>query len=245
MATYLKRWVNAFNRATGIRKYILVGTAFAAAGIYNLLRAYFVSKDMEILPEYPVWEIAFFIATILLAFWFLQRIVVLEKHIEPKFEFIFENRPPYNETKAINASGDLVPVGNDLNRHFQIICIGVKNSGLLSLPDCVVYINNVKDIAGRLIWESPISLHRKGPGSEVFPLRPSQEKYVAIARIDQGIEGANIIIAHTSGELDNEIPSGRYTFNIEAYASNTTPMIDNFSISINECGQLRLETDVD
>ena len=76
-------------------------------------------------------------------------------------------------------------------------------------------------------------------------VRPSQEKYVEIARIDQGIEGANIIITHTSGELNNEIPSGRYTFNIEAYASYTTPMIEKFSISINECGQLRLETDVD
>lgn len=186
--------------------------------------------------EISWWMIAFF-AILPIASWsigeLLRKVAILERKIEPKMTIEFNHTPPYEEIKTDDETGGVV----------RVFCIGIKNNGLADLLNCVVYIKNVKDIDGNILWDVPISLRRRGAGSEVFPLRPLQEKHIMVASLQENRGDTEINIYHTQSGLRTMIPRGEYVFTIEVYAFGSFPANQPFTLFVDGQGQLKLEED--
>lgn len=145
MASFIARIGRAFQGATGVRKYLLVSTPFAVAGIYDRVRAGWWNMN---LPDLPVWWIAAFAALLLLAFWFFQRIMALELKIEPNIKLNYDSRPPFviTEPSSPGALGT------------RLIRVEVENTGTEHLPACLLVLEAMTNKNGEPGFFTPIGM---------------------------------------------------------------------------------------
>ena len=222
MASKPSHWLTAFSRATGPRKYVLIGAAFAVAGVYEILRASLSRGDIVTLPDIPTWEIAIFASFALTAFWFLQRIVQLEREKQPKIEIHTGTVAPF----IVQLERGRGEGGTEYN-------IRLQNTGETILQSCKANIEKVVLQDGEVLFEEPHPLRRADTGNMVFPLRGREKKFVNLfATLNGGFVRGKFFLGYHNREYSHQIPSANYRMVVVAYAEQGRPTEVVFDVTV-------------
>jgi hypothetical protein len=221
--------------ALGVKRYILGGVVFFVIGIYESLRAWLPRYGIE-LPRLPTWQIAILIVLLLLVWWLIQRLVAVEKELEPNLEILFGDGPPYEITEPMNAEGHA-------QRFFRV---KVENTSTKDLDNCLVMLEEMKTAQGQTYPNRyiPVGLstdhqllqkRRRG----VFKLRGKQWKFIVVACLDEKVADSEIAFLYENEKYPNTVPRNNYQITLVAYGGGV-PKRKQFNISVDDRGFLKM-----
>ena len=231
----MKRYLRALHGALGVKRYILGSVVLFVIGIYEAFRAWLPSYGIE-LPILPTWEVAIGLVLLFLVWWLLQRVVEVEKELEPNLEIMFGLGPPYEITEPMNAEGHA-------QRFFRI---KVANTSTKHLDNCLVMLEEMKTEQGQIYPNRyvPVGLttdhqllqeHRCG----VFNLRGEQYKFIVVACLDEKVSDSEIAFMYENDKYANTVPRNNYQITLVAYGGGV-PKRKKFNISVDEKGFLKM-----
>src|SRR3989344_2424035 len=135
----VKRYFRALHGALGVKRYILGSVVLFVIGGYEALHAWLPAYGIE-LPILPTWEIAIVIVLLFLVWWQLQKLVEIEKELEPNLEILFGEGPPFEITEPMNTDGHT-------QRFFRV---KVANTSTKDLNNCLVMLDEMQTAQGRI-----------------------------------------------------------------------------------------------
>lgn len=228
----MKNYFKALHGALGIKRYILGSIVLFIVGIYEALRVGFPE-----LPNIPTWQIAIVLVLICLVWWILQRLVEVEKELEPNLEILFDNGSAYEITEPMNSEGHT-------ERFFRV---KVSNTSTRDLDNCLVMLEEMRTEDG-IVYPNrylPVGLttdhqllQRRRRG--VFNLRGKQYKFIVVASLDEKIPESEITLLYENENYANKVPRNTYEIRLVVYGGGM-PKRENFKISVDENGYLKME----
>lgn len=234
----MKRYFKALHGALGVKRYILGSVVLFVIGIYKALRAWLPSYGIEP-PNLPTWEIAVGLVLVFVVWWLLQRVVEVEKELEPKLIVSFGEGPPYEITEPMNADGHA-------QRFFRV---KVENASAKDLDNCLVMLEEMQTEKGQIYPNRyvPVGLttdhqllqeRRKG----VLKLRGKQYKFVVVACLDEKASDSEIAFLYENDKYANTVPRNNYKITLIAYGGGI-PTRKQFNISVDENGFLKMRSE--
>lgn len=231
----MKRHFRALHGALGVKRYILGSVVLFVIGVYEALRAWLPTYGIK-LPSLPTWEIAIAIVLLLLVWWLLQRVVEIEKELEPNLEILFGEGPPYEITEPMETNGHA-------QRFFRV---KVVNTSTKDLNNCLVMLEEMKTEQGQIYPNRyiPIGLttdhqllqeRRRG----VFELRGKQYKFIVVACLDENVSDSEIAFLYENDKYANTVPRNNYQITLVAYGGGV-PKRKQFNISVDDKGFLKM-----
>ena len=234
---WIKQHLQALHGALGVKRYILGSVVLLAISVYGFLGEILPKYDIHVLPNLPTWEIAIGVILLIVIWWLIQRVVELEKMIEPQLDIQFEDKPPFVITEPIQAT-----------EHAQRFCrIKIINKSVKDLSKCLVVLEEIKTPDGEVYPNRfiPVGLttdhqflgnRKRGE----FNLRGKQYKFIVVACLDETKPNSEITFMYENENLPNGIPRGTYQLNISAYGGGQ-PTRKKLEVSVDGSGHLRMK----
>ncbi len=210
----------AFDRATGPRKYLVLGCALAVAALYEGVKAYGASRGL-MLPDIPTWQIVIGVILALFVIWFFQRILKLERAAQPRLKFIYKNEKPF--VRVISAP----------NRIQRIFSIGIENTSRSSAVHKVsVRINKLE---GDPLFHWP----QKFLDQKDIP--PGKIEYWQVADSDAAKDGEvpHIRLNVLQQGSDAHLTPKDHKLEIEVAGEESAAICEHFYLGVDESNRLQ------
>lgn len=234
METLISRFVGAFGRSLGQKRYALGGICVFALTLYEVARA-----RVNWLPDISAWEIAIFVILVIIVVSFWGRVVFLEKKIEPQLVIEFEEQYPFEYEQP--------PIEGGLCfRHYSI---RIRNIGGQKLSDCFVKISDLIDEAGEQYVHIPVPLTKRGTfktDDYQLSLPPNDQSYFDVVSLNEtGRDRVNIIIhcwaPIQKASQSTQVHQGKYSFVLEAFSAESPSISRDFKMFVDGAGKLKVK----
>ena len=216
--------LRAINGALGVRRYVVGGIVNGVLVAWGALQ----EGGMTAVIGIPTWVVVVFTISGLLLWWFLGRIVELERERKPLIEFSVGTAPPY-----------VLEAG--IFRGF-IHCVGIRNTGLHSLSGVRVSLETIDDGPHP---DLPIRLRYHKTNDDNTTLHAGESDYVCVGAVTgtyRKSDGTKVpavrIICHDLNRLvdlpmDSFGNTGR-VFQLSAFGQGTSRSIARLRVQIAE-----------
>jgi hypothetical protein len=75
-------WLQAFNKAAGVRRYVIGGAVSIAVALFDWIKPYLVGAGMSPLIGVPSWVLGAAVALGFVVYWLLERLVKFERQLK-------------------------------------------------------------------------------------------------------------------------------------------------------------------
>jgi hypothetical protein len=230
------RFVRAVNNALGIRRYVILSFAFGIGAAYNFFTSLINAKFGYALPEFGGLINVSLIVLVILVFFLVTHISSIERKLEPKLLFEFENQEPFVFTTTQTSNG----------HPFRVIRVKLVNSSAVSLDNCLVKLEEMTNESGRSCnIFVPIGLKTQFQNVEQRPagpfhLRAFEWKFIDVAVLDEADPGSQITLQYETDHIPSGVPRGSYGLLLRAYGGET-PGEARFRLFVDQNARLAME----